>query len=100
MIKHYYEVGYRLNNAERKAIKDQGFHIYATRSWDSGTGCTLEHRVIVNHETDVVTDFPALDDNNPQDYANNFYEHMNKCEAEEDYEFGQKINNIIQSVNQ
>lgn len=91
----YYEVGYRLNSAQRKALKEKGLHIYATRSWDEGTGCTLEHRVIVNHESDVVCNFAALDDNNPEDRANNFYEHMEKLEADNDWELPQDIKDIL-----
>ena len=84
MENKYYEVGWRLTSAQRKALKDRGYHVYATRSWDEGTGSTLEHRVLVNHETDVITNFAALDDNNPEDMANNFYEHMEKFDATND----------------
>ena len=84
MSNKYYEVGWRLTSAQREAIKKLGYHVYATRSWDTGRGCTLEHRVLVNHETDVITNFPALDDNNPQDMVNDFYEYMCMCDAEND----------------
>lgn len=84
MSNKYYEVGYRLNSAQRQELKRRGYHVYSTRSWDEGRGCTLEHRVIVNHETDVITNFAALNDDNPEDMANNFYEHMAAYNAEND----------------
>lgn len=57
MEKQCYEIGYRLNNSQRERIEAKGFYVYATRSWDMGCGCTLEKRVIVNHETDVLLNF-------------------------------------------
>ena len=95
MANKYYEVGYRLTYAQREAIKALGYHVYATRSWDSGCGCTLEHRVIVNHETDVITNFPALDDNNPEDFANDFFEHMEKCDADNEWKLGKELEEIL-----
>ena len=96
MENKYYEIGWRLNSAQRKAIKDLGYHVYATRSWDEGCGSTLEHRVIVNHETDIITNFPALDDNNPEDMANDFYEHMEKFKAENDLEITPELRAILE----
>ena len=93
--RHYYEIGWRLNREQRQALKEKGLHIYATRSWDEGNGSTLEHRVIVNHETDVVCDFEALDESNPEAYANNYYEHMEQCNAIDTSEFGKMIEDII-----
>ena len=84
MTRYYFLTGWRLNKEQREAIKDKGFHIYANRSWDEGDGCTLEHRVIVNHESDVITNWEALDDTNPEDYQDDFYEYMDLCEAEDD----------------
>lgn len=94
MLNKYYEVGYRLKSNQREELKKRGYHVYATRSWDNGCGCTLEHRVLVNHETDVITNFPALDDNNPQDFANDFYEHMDKLNATNDLDIS-SIRDII-----
>ena len=87
MDKKYCQIGWRLNSEQRAAIKVKGFYVYANRSWDEGCGCTLEHRVIVNHENDVITNWPALDEDNREDMQNDFYEYMALCEAEEDYDY-------------
>lgn len=96
MANKYYLVGWRLNSEQRKALREKGLHIYATRSWDEGTGCTLEHRVFVNHEDDVITNFAALNDNDPKDFANDFYEHMAMFEADNDWELPQDVKQILE----
>jgi len=96
MENKYYELGWRLNSTQRKALKDLGYHVYATRSWDEGCGSTLEHRVLVNHETDVITNFPALDDNNPEDMANDFYERMEEFNATSDLEITPEMRTILE----
>lgn len=101
--RYYYEVGWRLNREQREKLKEAGFHIYATRSWDEGTGCTLEHRVIVNHESDIVTNWEALDESNPDAIANNFYKFMDECDAINSYDgddsdcekFHEQVSSII-----
>lgn len=96
MDKKYCQVGWRLNSMIRILIKQKGFYVYSNRSWDEGNGCTLEHRVIVNHENDVITNWPALDENNPEDMQNDFYEYMDKCDAEEDYDyFKQQLGELL-----
>lgn len=94
MSNKYYEVGYRLTSAQRQELKNRGYHVYSTRSWDEGYGCTLEHRVLVNHESDVITNFAALDDNNPEDRVDDFYEYMGLCNAESDLDVS-KIKDIL-----
>ena len=55
MEKNYCIIGWRLNDAQKEELHKRGLYTYANRSWDFGNGCTLEHRVIVNHESDVIT---------------------------------------------
>lgn len=92
---YYYEVGWRLNRSQRQRIEDLGYHIYSTRSWDNGCGSTLERFVLVNHETDVITNFEALDPNDKDAIAQDYYEHMEKCDAEENYDFFKELIPII-----
>ena len=94
--KAYYLVGFRLTNAQRRALKDRGLYVYSTRSWDEGCGCTLEHRVFVNHEDDVITNWPALDENDMKDMKNDFYEYMDSVDAESDYEIYKANADIIE----
>ena len=97
MDKKYCQIGWRLTREQREAIKEKGFYTYANRSWDEGNGCTLEHRVIVNHENDVITNWPALDEENREDMQNDFYEYMALCEAEDDYNyFKQELGEILE----
>lgn len=95
MKKSYFLIGFRLTNAQRNALKQRGLHVYSTRSWDEGCGCTLEHKVYVNHEDDVITNWPALDDNNMKDMKDDFYKYMNKVGAESDYELYKANADII-----
>ena len=94
--KHYCLVGWRLNRAQREECSKRGLHVYSTRSWDEGCGCTLEHRVIVNHEDDVITDFEALDPNNREDFRNDFYEYMEEVDAIDDEEFYESVKDILE----
>ena len=94
--KHYCLVGWRLNRAQREECSKRGLHVYSTRSWDEGCGCTLEHRVIVNHEDDVITDFQALDPNNREDFRNDFYEYMEEVDAIDDEEFYESVKDILE----
>ena len=93
--RHYNLVGYRLSREQREECAKRGLHVYATRSWDDGNGCTLEHRVIVNHESDVITDFEALDENNREDMRNDFYEYMEEMDAIDDTDFYESIKDIL-----
>ena len=79
----YTVIGWRLTKEQKEELKKNGYHTYACRSWDEGNGCTLEHRVIVNHEADVITNFEALNDNDLEDIRNDFYEYMDECDAED-----------------
>lgn len=95
--KRYCQIGWRLKSNQRELIRNKGFYIYSTRSWDEGCGCTLEHKVIVNHESDVITNWPALDENNREDMKNDFYEYMDECNAEDDYDyFKQELGEILE----
>ena len=96
MQKSYCVIGWRLNSAQKEELHKRGLYTYANRSWDMGCGCTLEHRVIVNHESDVITNFPALDENNKDDFVNDFYEYMGLCEAEDSVEFYDSIRDVLE----
>ena len=91
--KHYYEIGWRLNKAQREAIKAKGYFVYSTRSWDEGTGSTLEHFVMVNHESDVIMDFEALQPNQRED---NFYKFLEDNNVEYDSTIGDKLKDILE----
>lgn len=95
MKKSYFLIGFRLTNAQRNALKQRGLHVYSTRSWDEGCGCTLEHKVFVNHEDDVITNWPALDDNNMEDRVNDFFKYIAMVGAESDYELYKANADII-----
>lgn len=95
MKKAYYQIGWRLTSEQRKKLRERGLYVYANRSWDEGNGCTLEHRVIVNHENDVITNFPALDENNREDMQNDFYEYMALLGAEDDFSLYENNKDIL-----
>ena len=95
-MKNYCVIGWRLNSAQREELHKRGLHTYANRSWDEGCGCTLEHRVIVNHESDVITNFEALDENDQEDRREDFYEYMEEVEAEESSEFYNSIKDVLE----
>ena len=94
--KHYYEVGWRLSKAQREAIKAMGYYVYSTRSWDEGCGSTLEHFVLVNHESDVIMDFEALDSNDKNAYINDFYKFLDKNNVEYDSTIGESLKTILE----
>lgn len=93
MGNHYY-LTERLTKQTRELLKSKGYFTYATRSWDSGNGCTLEHRVLVNHENDVVTNFKALDDDF-RDSKDDFFKCMEHFDADETQDFINEIETII-----
>lgn len=82
--KHYYVTGDRFTSEQRKAIEKAGFFVYSLRSWDTGNGSQLEHRVIVNHEGDVITNFKALPDE-PDAFEPDFYQYMENQGAIHNY---------------
>lgn len=81
MQKYYCEVGYRLNKEQRKQYEDKGLFVYSTRSWDSGCGCSLEKFVLVNHESDVIMNFEALNESNDF-YENDFFDFIEREDIE------------------
>lgn len=93
--KHYYLTGYRLNNSQRQRIEEKGFYVYATRSWDSGCGCSLEKRVIVNHEDDVILDFKP-EEIEPNIVSYDFYEYCDKNEVYDDDEVFKEVMPIVE----
>ena len=94
MNKHYYLTGYRLSKEQRDKIEAQGFYVYATRSWDSGNGCSLEKRVIVNHEDDVILNFKP-DEIEPNIVCYDFYEWCDKNEVYDDDETFESVLLIV-----
>lgn len=86
MEKYYYLIGYRLRNEQREKLKEKGLHVYALRSWDVGCGSQLEHRVIVNHENDVIANFEMLDENDRNAFEPDFYEYCERVNAFENYD--------------
>lgn len=96
MEKNYCVIGWRLNSQQKEELRKRGLFTYANRSWDEGNGCTLEHRVIVNHESDVITNFEALDSNNREDRRNDFYKYMDEVGAEDSVEFYDSIKDILE----
>ena len=88
--KHYTTYGARFNNEQRKQLEDAGFYVYGLRAWDEGVGAQLEHRVIVNHLDDVVTDFKILSDDNDA-FEPDFDEYIQKVGAVYDYDFFKPI---------
>lgn len=94
-MKRYVLIGWRLTQEEREKVKNMGLHIYAARSWDEGNGCTLEHRVIVNHEADVITDFEALDESNREDRKDNLFKYMNEVGAVDDGGLYEMLEDVI-----
>lgn len=95
MEKNYCIIGWRLNDAQKEELHRRGLYTYANRSWDFGNGCTLEHRVIVNHESDVITNWPALDENNKDDFINDFWKYLDEVGAEETTEFYNSIEDVL-----
>lgn len=93
--KNYCVIGWRLSKRQKEELHKRGLFTYANRSWDTGYGCTLEHRVIVNHEGDVVTNFPALDEDDREDYKNDFYQFMDEVGAESSEEFYNSIKDVL-----
>ena len=88
--KFYYVTGERFTNKERGEFENAGFYVYSLRSWDHGTGSQLEHKVLVNHEGDVITNFKALTDD-PDAFEPDFYEFMEIEGAEHSFEPFKKI---------
>lgn len=97
MEKNYCVIGWRLNSRQKEELHKRGLYTYANRSWDEGCGCTLEHRVIVNHEADVITNWPALDEDNREDFINDFYEYIVLCEAKDTVEFYDSIKDVLEN---
>lgn len=93
--KHFTVIGWRLNSQQKEELRKRGLYAYANRSWDEGSGCTLEHRVIVNHTGDVITNWPALDENNKDDFKNDFYKYIREVGATETSEFYNSIEDIL-----
>lgn len=93
--KKYYQIGWRLNGQQRQALKERGLYVYANRSWDEGCGCTLEHRVIVNHENDVIMNFAALNENDREDRIDDFYAYVNDNDIEDDYKLYEDNKDIL-----
>lgn len=46
---------------ERQALKKEGLYVYDMRSWDEGSGNTIEPKVLVNYEGSIVTNFEITD---------------------------------------
>lgn len=95
MKKHYLLIGWRLTKEQREEIKNMGLYVYQARSWDEGTGCTLEHRVWVNHEADVITDFEALDPNDKTAFENDLFEFMDKEGAVDDNVLSDRLKGVL-----
>ena len=94
MEKCCYEIGWRLNSSQRQRIEEKGFYVYATRSWDEGRGCTLEKRVIVNHETDVLLNFKP-EEIEPNIVTYDYYEWLEQNNVELDSKPFKSVEDII-----
>jgi len=94
-MKNYVIIGWRLNSRQKEELHKRGLYTYANRSWDMGNGCSLEHRVIVNHESDVITNFKILDENKPDDFINDFWKYLSEVGAEETSEFYNSIEDVL-----
>ena len=94
--KNYYLTGCRLNKSQRERIESKGFYVYATRSWDEGCGCSLEKRVIVNHEDDVILNFK------PEEIEPNIvcYDFYKWCDENEVYDDDKTFESVLPIVNE
>lgn len=67
--KWYLIDGDRYTSEEKQNLRNHGLFVYEMRSWDDGNGCTIEPRVLVNHEATFITNIDLKLSNNSRDLS-------------------------------